>query len=97
MIVLLFHGGRRNGVRLDVITKGIREGEKARAKRNYYELLGVSADSNQCFPPFDWKSWIKVDRSSMGHEYTLMLNEVYQVLIKDDMRRDYDASIGPIK
>ncbi|WRX28402.1 DnaJ domain - like 10, partial [Theobroma cacao] len=32
-----------------------------------------------------------------GHEYTLMLNEVYQVLIKDDLRRDYDASIGPIK
>ncbi|EOY17007.1 Uncharacterized protein TCM_036143 [Theobroma cacao] len=26
-----------------------------------------------------------------------MLNEVHHVLIKDDRRRDYDASIGPIK
>ena len=25
-----------------------------------------------------------------------MLNEAYKVLIKDNMRRDYDASIGPM-
>ncbi|XP_022741907.1 uncharacterized protein LOC111293438 [Durio zibethinus] len=31
-----------------------------------------------------------------GHEYTLMLNEAYEVLIKDNLRRDYDASIGPM-
>ena len=32
-----------------------------------------------------------------GHEHTLLLNEAYNVLMKDDLRKDYDASIGYIR
>ncbi|EOY02473.1 hypothetical protein SCA6_017745 [Theobroma cacao] len=78
-----------------------RVGEKARAKKNYYELLGVSADSN---PQEIKEAYRRLQKKyhpdiagQEGHEYTLMLNEAYQVLIKDDLRRNYDASIGPIK
>ncbi|XP_021299245.1 uncharacterized protein LOC110427929 [Herrania umbratica] len=78
-----------------------RVGEKARAKKNYYELLGVSADSN---PQEIKEAYRRLQKKyhpdiagQEGHENTLMLNEAYQVLIKDDLRRNYDASIGPIK
>lgn len=29
-----------------------------------------------------------------GHESTLLLNKAYKVLIRDDLRKDYDATIG---
>ncbi|XP_071692466.1 chaperone protein dnaJ C76, chloroplastic-like [Rutidosis leptorrhynchoides] len=32
-----------------------------------------------------------------GHEHTLLLNEAYNVLMKDDLRKDYDASIGHVR
>ncbi|XVF14066.1 hypothetical protein REPUB_Repub09cG0024700 [Reevesia pubescens] len=76
-------------------------GEKARSKKNYYELLGVSADSNlqeikEAYRRLQKKYHPDI-AGQEGHEYTLMLNEAYKVLIKDDMRRDYDASIGSMK
>lgn len=32
-----------------------------------------------------------------GHEYTLVLNEAYKVLMREDLRREYDASIGQLR
>lgn len=32
-----------------------------------------------------------------GHVYTLLLNEAYQVLMRDDLRQEYDASIGRVR
>lgn len=32
-----------------------------------------------------------------GHEYTLVLNEAYKVLTREDLRREYDASIGQLR
>ncbi|OMO59232.1 hypothetical protein CCACVL1_24977 [Corchorus capsularis] len=76
-------------------------GEKARTKKNYYELLGVSADSNlqeikEAYRKLQKKYHPDI-AGQEGHEYTLMLNEAYEVLIKDDLRRNYDASMGPMR
>ncbi|KAF9600182.1 hypothetical protein IFM89_005006 [Coptis chinensis] len=67
---------------------------------NYYELLGVSFDSN---PKAIKEAYRKLQKKhhpdiagQKGHEYTLMLNEAYQVLMKDSLRKDYDASIGNV-
>lgn len=32
-----------------------------------------------------------------GHESTIMLNKAYKVLVRDDLRREYDKSIGQIR
>lgn len=34
--------------------------------------------------------------SLQGHECTLMLNKAYEVLMRDDLRKEYDSSIGRI-
>ncbi|XVF60247.1 hypothetical protein PTKIN_Ptkin08bG0029400 [Pterospermum kingtungense] len=76
-------------------------GEEARSKKNYYELLGVPADSDlqqikEAYRRLQKKYHPDI-AGQEGHEYTLMLNEAYEVLIKDDLRREYNASIGPMK
>ncbi|OVA19872.1 DnaJ domain [Macleaya cordata] len=65
---------------------------------DYYELLGVSFDSK---PQEIKEAYRKLQKKyhpdiagQKGHEYTLKLNEAYQVLMRKDMRREYDASIG---
>ncbi|KAF8378256.1 hypothetical protein HHK36_029595 [Tetracentron sinense] len=77
-----------------------RRGERARTE-DYYELLGVSADSS----PREIKdAYRKLQKKyhpdiagQRGHEYTIMLNEAYQVLVREDLRREYDASIGKVR
>ncbi|BBH00436.1 DNAJ heat shock N-terminal domain-containing protein [Prunus dulcis] len=32
-----------------------------------------------------------------GHEYTLKLNEAYKVLMRENLRKEYDASIGEMR
>ncbi|KAK9119772.1 hypothetical protein Scep_017865 [Stephania cephalantha] len=68
---------------------------------NYYELLGVSSDSN---PQQIKDAYRKLQKKyhpdvagQKGHAYTLLLNEAYQVLMRDDLRQDYDASIGRVR
>ncbi|WCJ21005.1 DNAJ heat shock N-terminal domain-containing protein [Euphorbia peplus] len=70
----------------------------ARVQRNYYELLGVATDSDS---PQIKEAYRKLQKKhhpdiagQKGHEHTIMLNEAYKVLMKEDLRRDYDASIG---
>ncbi|XP_011047333.1 PREDICTED: uncharacterized protein LOC105141715 isoform X1 [Populus euphratica] len=74
-----------------------REGS-ARIKKNYYELLGVSVDSsNQKIKEAYRKLQKKYHpdiAGQKGHEDALMLNEAYNVLMTDDLRTKYDASIG---
>ncbi|KAI7741135.1 hypothetical protein M8C21_021150 [Ambrosia artemisiifolia] len=69
--------------------------------RNYYDLLGVSVNSN----PHEIKeSYRKLQKKyhpdiagQEGHDHTILLNEAYTVLMKDDLRKDYDASIGHVR
>lgn len=76
--------------------------EKQRTgKKNYYELLGISVDSS--FKEIK-ESYRKLQKKyhpdiagQQGHEHTLLLNEAYNVLMKDDLRKDYDASIGHVR
>lgn len=65
---------------------------------NYYELLGVSADSNaheikEAYRKLQKKYHPDI-AGQKGHEYTLMLNKAYDVLMKEELRKEYDASIG---
>ncbi|GAV66355.1 DnaJ domain-containing protein/Fer4_15 domain-containing protein, partial [Cephalotus follicularis] len=66
--------------------------------KNYYELLGVSVDSSGQHIKEAYRKLQKKYHPDIagqeGHEHTLMLNEAYKVLIREDLRRDYDASIG---
>ncbi|KAE8021508.1 hypothetical protein FH972_007392 [Carpinus fangiana] len=73
----------------------------AEKKKNYYELLGVSVDSNaqkikEAYRKLQKKYHPDI-AGQKGHEYTLMLNEAYKVLMRDDLRRKYDASIGQMR
>ncbi|KAF5479639.1 hypothetical protein F2P56_000446 [Juglans regia] len=72
--------------------------ERARAGKNYYELLGVSVDSNAQEIKEAYRKLQKKYHPDIvgqkGHEHTLLLNEAYKVLMRDDLRRDYDASVG---
>ncbi|KAK3033046.1 hypothetical protein RJ639_035672 [Escallonia herrerae] len=69
-----------------------------RTKKNHYELLGVSANST---PKQIKEAYRKMQKryhpdiaGEKGHKHTLMLNEAYTVLMRADLRSDYDASIG---
>ncbi|KAG2720450.1 hypothetical protein I3760_02G035600 [Carya illinoinensis] len=71
---------------------------RARAGKNYYELLGVSVDSNaqeikEAYRKLQKKYHPDI-AGQKGHEHTLLLNEAYKVLMRDDLRRDYDAFVG---
>ncbi|KAF8010953.1 hypothetical protein BT93_J1552 [Corymbia citriodora subsp. variegata] len=70
----------------------------SRSGKNYYELLGVSADSSSREIREAYRKLQKKHHPDVvgqeGHEYTLLLNEAYRVLMRDDLRRDYDALTG---
>lgn len=36
-------------------------------------------------------------KGQQGHEYTLKLNEAYKVLTRENLRKEYDASIGEMR
>ncbi|TXG54697.1 hypothetical protein EZV62_019953 [Acer yangbiense] len=76
-----------------------RAGElRARKEKNYYELLGVSVDANVQEIKQSYRNLQKKHHPDIaghqGHEYTLKLNEAYRVLMREDLRKDYDASFG---
>ncbi|XP_024182123.1 chaperone protein dnaJ C76, chloroplastic isoform X2 [Rosa chinensis] len=74
-------------------------GERANTiGKNYYELLGVAVDSNPQIIKQAYRNLQKKYHPDIagqeGHEYTLKLNEAYKVLIRENLRKEYDASIG---
>ncbi|CAJ1783502.1 unnamed protein product [Sphenostylis stenocarpa] len=78
-----------------------RTSETPIAQNNYYDLLGVSVDSNT---PEIKEAYRKLQKKyhpdifgQKGHEYTLMLNKAYEVLMTEDLRRKYDESIGQMR
>ncbi|GKA46335.1 chaperone protein DnaJ C76, chloroplastic-like protein [Tanacetum coccineum] len=75
--------------------------QKRRTGQNYYDLLGISVDSSSQKIKESYRKLQKKYHPDIagqqGHEYTLMLNEAYNVLMKDDLRKDYDASIGHVR
>ncbi|KAJ6298594.1 hypothetical protein OIU76_019699 [Salix suchowensis] len=75
-----------------------REGISVRTKKNYYELLGVSVDSSSQKIKEAYRNLLKKHHPDIaghkGHEYTLLLNEAYNVLMAEDLRTKYDDSIG---
>ncbi|KAL4568350.1 hypothetical protein LXL04_023960 [Taraxacum kok-saghyz] len=75
--------------------------KKTRNGQNYYELLGVSVDSNSKEIKESYRKLQKKYHPDIagqkGHEHTLLLNEAYHVLMKDNLRKDYDASIGHVR
>ncbi|KAJ6423914.1 hypothetical protein OIU84_024814 [Salix udensis] len=75
-----------------------REGISVRTKKNYYELLGVSVDSSSHKIKEAYRNLLKKHHPDIaghkGHEYTLLLNEAYNVLMAEDLRTKYDDSIG---
>jgi curved DNA-binding protein CbpA len=72
--------------------------ERGMKKKNYYELLGVSVDSDsqqikEAYRKLQKKYHPDI-AGNQGHEYTLMLNKAYKVLMRAEVRKEYDASIG---
>ncbi|RVW40312.1 Chaperone protein dnaJ C76, chloroplastic [Vitis vinifera] len=85
-------------VRCSTSTAGRRS---ARTRKSYHELLGDSVDSNtqqikEAYRKLQKKYHPDV-AGEKGHEYSLMLNEAYGVLAWEDLRREYDASIGQMR
>ncbi|KAG5527220.1 hypothetical protein RHGRI_028203 [Rhododendron griersonianum] len=75
--------------------------ERLRTEKNYYKLLGVSVDSTNKEIKEAYRKLQKKYHPDIagqkGHEYTLVLNEAYKVLMREDLRREYDASIGQLR
>ncbi|PON41593.1 DnaJ domain-containing protein [Parasponia andersonii] len=76
-------------------------GKRTKTEKNYYELLGVYVDSEsqqikEAYRKLQKKYHPDV-AGQKGHEYTLMLNEAYKVLMREDLRRKYDVSIGQVR
>ncbi|CAN6453222.1 unnamed protein product [Victoria cruziana] len=72
--------------------------QERETRKDYYKLLGVAVDA----PPLKIReAYRKLQKQyhpdiagQKGHEFTLLLNEAYRVLMRDDLRRRYDASRG---
>ncbi|KAF4381592.1 chaperone protein dnaJ C76, chloroplastic isoform X2 [Cannabis sativa] len=73
---------------------------RVKKEKSYYELLGVSVDSQpheikQAYRNLQKKYHPDI-AGQKGHEYTLMLNKAYNVLMREDERCKYDVSIGEV-
>ncbi|CAI0455160.1 unnamed protein product [Linum tenue] len=70
-------------------------------EKNHYELLGVSVDSSSQQIKDAYRKLQKIYHPDIagqkGHEFTLRLNQAYTVLMKEDLRRQYDTSIGEFR
>ncbi|KAI4350662.1 hypothetical protein L6164_005095 [Bauhinia variegata] len=78
-----------------------RNWKKAATQKNYYELLGVSADSSaqeikEAYRKLQ-KRYHPDVAGQKGHELTLKLNKAYEVLMEKERRRKYDESIGQMR
>ncbi|KAK9064757.1 hypothetical protein SSX86_016139 [Deinandra increscens subsp. villosa] len=69
--------------------------------QNYYDLLEISVDSNHREIKESYRKLQKKYHPDIagqeGHEHTILLNKAYNVLTNDDLRKDYDASIGHVR
>ncbi|CAI9111491.1 OLC1v1011719C1 [Oldenlandia corymbosa var. corymbosa] len=66
-------------------------------KKTHYELLGVSYDSTSQQIKDAYRKLQKMYHPDVagpkGHDYTLLLNEAYKVLMSQELRKEYDVSI----
>ncbi|XAR51894.1 hypothetical protein NMG60_11006684 [Bertholletia excelsa] len=80
--------------------KRTEESTRFRTEKNYYELLGVSVNSTCQEIKEAYRKLQKIYHPDIagpkGHERTMMLNKAYKVLVKEDLRREYDLSIGQL-
>ncbi|XP_009802151.1 chaperone protein dnaJ C76, chloroplastic-like [Nicotiana sylvestris] len=80
----------------------MREAEVSQGrKKNYYDLLGIPIHSSPQKIKEAYRKLQKIYHPDIagpkGHDYTLVLNEAYKVLMREDLRREYDVSIGQIR
>lgn len=64
-------------------------------------MLGVSVEANgqeikEAYRKLQKKYHPDI-AGQKGHKHTLLLNEAYKVLMREDLRKDYDASIGQMR
>ncbi|XP_020088392.1 uncharacterized protein LOC109710296 [Ananas comosus] len=72
--------------------------QKKSEPRDYYEVLGVSTDSTSQQIKEAYRRLQKQHHPDIagdrGHEYTLLLNEAYSALMREDFRRKYGGGGG---
>ncbi|XP_047956513.1 chaperone protein dnaJ C76, chloroplastic-like [Salvia hispanica] len=75
--------------------------KEAESSKNHYELLGVPVDASGVQIKDAYRKLQKKYHPDIagdkGHESTVMLNKAYEVLVRGDLRKEYDRSIGRVR
>ncbi|CAL9114094.1 unnamed protein product [Musa textilis] len=92
------YNARSRGAATGIRCCGGKKGREDCVPRNYYELLGVSTDSTPQQIKDAYRSLQKKHHPDIagqkGHDYTLMLNQAYRTLMREESRSRYDTACG---